>query len=47
MYAVIQDHEVIDYFEEREGAEQCALDQYDVKNQGSLYVVQIINDYTE
>ena len=47
MYAVIQDHEVIDYFDDREGAEQCAMDQYDLRNTGSLYVVQIINDYSE
>ena len=47
MYAVIQDHEVIDYFEDRESADQCAFDQYDLKDRGSLYVVQIINDYTE
>lgn len=47
MYAVIQDHEVIDYFEDRESADQCAFDQYDLKNRGSLYVVQIVNDYSE
>ena len=45
MYAVLQDHEVIDYFKDRDSAEAEALNQYDLGYTSSLYVVQITTSY--
>ena len=45
VYAVLQDHEVVDYFKDRESAEAEALNQYDLGYTSSLYVVQITTSY--
>ena len=45
MYAVLQDHEVVDYFKDRESAEAEALNQYDLGYTDHLYVVQIVSKY--
>jgi hypothetical protein len=45
MYAVLQDDEVIDYFNDRDSAEYVAFEQWELGNNGRLYVVQIITDY--
>ena len=45
MYAVLQDDEVLDYFNDRDSAEYVAFEQWELGNNGRLYVVQIITDY--
>ena len=45
MYAVLQDDEVIDYFNDRDRAEYVAFEQFELGNTGRLYVVQIITDF--
>ena len=47
VYAVLQDHEVVDYFKDRESAEAEALNQYDLGYTSSLYVVQITTRYDD
>lgn len=45
MYAVLQDHEVVDYFKDKESAEAEAFNQYELGYTSNLYVVQITTNY--
>jgi hypothetical protein len=47
MYAVLQDDEVLDYFNDKDAAEYEAFNQYELGNTGRLYVVQIITKYDD
>ncbi len=45
MYAVLQEDEVIDYFNDRDAAENEAFNQFERGNTFRLFVVKIITDY--
>jgi len=45
MYAVLQEDEVIDYFNDRDAAEAEAFKQFELGNTFRLYVVDIVTDY--
>lgn len=45
MYAVIQNHEVVDYFRDKDEAEYVAFEQFELGYTDDLYVVQIITKY--
>ena len=45
MYAVLQEDEVIDYFNDRDAAEAEAFKQFELGNTFRLYVVDILTDY--
>lgn len=45
MYAVLQEHEVIDYFESKELADQCAFNEWEQGRTYNLYVVEIVGNW--
>ena len=45
MYAVIQDHEVIDYFNDQTAADNEYLNCIEYGNTEGLYVVKLIRSY--
>ena len=45
MYAVLQDHEVVDYFKDKDKAEYVAFEQFELGYTDHLYVVQIVSKY--
>lgn len=46
MFAVLQDHEVVEYYSNREDAENCALEQFELGYEKHLYVVELLTDYS-
>jgi len=45
VYAVLQEDEVLDYFNDRDAAEYEAFNQFELGNTFRLYVVEIVTDY--
>lgn len=46
MFAVLQDHEVVEYFRNKQDADNCALEQSELGYNSNLYVVELLTDYS-